>query len=309
MILARCKLIRTSASLALLFPALLAAQDKPSVAVQFKIDAPNYQRNLYQKSAEVERKLEKTFAGIANQRFGFLAWKPFDPVQGRSTSSAALAVRMEERNPTPQGSSIWLMFAPQPGVRGTTFDCVAEVPVPARFDTMLGVLLYSRSEHQSGKPEDLEKRVVKELNEFFGNEDFRQALTDAFLGRIPLCHEARPLGGPFLALGIQQKLLRMDPRSRMVLRPCSRIPRMDKRDGEIGLELAKSRISEGEVAALVQAEAISCVFQPWIGAECLQKVPLILQHQLPHGIDVFMRRYFGAPEDTDRNRTTSPWKG
>lgn len=301
--------IRISTVLALLCPTLLAAQGKPAVAVDFQIDASRYQRNLYRKTDKVEEDLEKVVAEFGDERFGFLSWRRFDPAQDRALLSAVLTIRMVEGTPGSLGTSIWLKFAALPEEKGKTFDCARKRLDRATFAHLGAVQLFSGAEHQSGEENILRARVERALHYYFGNDGFRQSFSDAFLHRIPLCHEVRLFPGSFekyLALGLEQEKLPLDPKSTMKLKPCSRLPGKDLVLGDIDLELAKSRVSEGELASLVQAKVSSCDFNPLSGDACMEAIPFILQNKLPDGLDVFMTRYIGVVANTNGPLATRP---
>lgn len=289
-----------------------AAQGKPQVAVDFDIEATKYKRNLYKEVGAVEGTLEESLARIGSGKFGFLAWKPGHSNPDRSAFSATLQARMVDGIPGKLGSSVWLKLSARPEA-AKTFDCGNKRPGAARFEHIGAVPLFSGSEPQSGKAEDLRERVERVLLHHFGNGGFGQTFSNAFLNRIPICDKVIPFPGSFqkhVAIGIAQDELRLDSRTRMALLPCSQFPGEPQQVlGEIGLELAKNKVFAKEIASLVQVKVVSCDFYPWEGEACIQSVPLILQHRLSEGIDVFMRQYVGVFEGTDGQRTTAAGKG
>jgi hypothetical protein len=292
----------------------VAAQDRPLIGVRFRIEAPDFRRNLYKSIPSIERDLAESLARLGREEFGFLGWQRFGDIQDPSRIAAVLSVSLTAEEPKSLGWDIWLRFSAEAGPAGSIYQCQSEKRVPPTFPKVndrakrkLDRRLFSPMDPQpTGDAKTLKARIEEIL---FKEPGFQTALLDAFLGEIPFCREARPHLGSLLEIRVQQDLA-LGLGSKMTLRLCSRI--RGAREASL-LELTANDTGvfpdTDQDSSWLQAGVSRCIVR---GAEkqpdaCIPEISRLFQDPLAE--DLFMILFNNGYPRIRGKRVSMPAKG
>jgi hypothetical protein len=290
--------------LALLCPQLLGAEPKPLVAIEFRIEARNIQRNLHKNIGAFEKELSRLVADLSTNSQSFLTWRPVTEVQDHSQLAAILHVSLREVE-----GAIMLHFSAEAREAGQRFDCYKAALGAVSFGPVndLDRSLFTRLESQpTGRREALKQRIRNVLD----HREFQDTLANVFARSIPICHTAK-LQGDFVAVCLKESDLEMDEKSKMLLSVCSRIPedQGNRRGGSLELEAAIETGIYSDSDSGIQARVTSCFFGAFEKELCRTKIPLMLEKRLDHSLNVFMTGFILRYSNTQGNRVTTPLKG
>jgi len=280
--------------LALLSPPL-EGQEKPMVGVKFRIEAQDFQRNLYKSIPAIEKDLAEVFTKLGIDEFEFLGWQLGD-IQNKSRVAAILSVSLTAREPKSLGWTIWLRFSAAAGPAGSVYGCIEGFPLEPRFlkvnhDHKLDRPLFSQLDPQpTGNAEALRKKISDTILD--EEQGFRTAISDAFLSQIPFCRNAKPHGVKgLLKIGGGGEDLDLGESSVIRLRLCSSIPE-GREPSTLELKVGTwISLKKDKDPALPQASISRCTVG---GSEkqreaCILEVPRIFQK--PLATDLFMVQF------------------
>jgi hypothetical protein len=288
------------------FASPLLAQEKPVVAVEFRIEAPDFRRNLYKSAAAIEQDLARSLTALGADRFSFLRWQPLREIQDQARIAAILRVSLTAEEAKSLGSTVWLRFTAVPGDAGTFFSCADGEPASIQFDPdeigRLGRPLFSdRDPQPTGNPKALKAAILGSLD-----EKFRIALAATFLSRIPFCHEAKPHVEGLVKIGMSRRDLDIAESSRMTLALCHRYQGRGRTARRLDMTTAIDTgiYLDGDTDPDKIQARIHCPADQ--AGSCLSEIPLILQS--PLGTDLFMIDFKRRLPGTSGKRASSPAK-
>jgi hypothetical protein len=228
--------------------------EKPLIAVQFKIEAPEFRANLAKVLTKIESGLTSDLVNHFNKRFGFYEWTSEADLKDSSRLAAFLTISLARGDRGVPDWNIFLVFATNIQKNGAVFDCLTREPKPPDPGPFLTVDLYSGSNTQpTGKAnrliEDIKIRIMSPTKD----QELERSLALSFFNHIPFYRDAKPLAR-LIAIPLSKDELPAERGSRMDLTLCARPPGELLGRGKIGLTLTDESVGEGPFANMLQAE-------------------------------------------------------
>ncbi len=279
----------------------LCSAEKPLIAVQFKIEAPEFRDNLVKVLANVERELTSDLVKHFNRRFGFYEWTSRLDPKDSSRLAALLTVSLAHGD---QGALDWnivLVLAADIRKRGAVFDCATRDLKPPNPGPSLTLDLYSGSTpYPAGKPDLLIRDIKSRIMNPVGDQTLESSLAGSFFGHIPFYREATPLVR-LIAIPLSKAELPADEGSKLNLTLCAKPPGELLGKVTIGLTLTDDSVGEGPFANKLQAK-----YDPPQALNMSKdyEIRALFENALKPSLGLFMVRFNNSQANTSASHAT-----